>query len=276
MKGALAGMNLKDVNKVEKKEKLRRFLKGIICVPKCVSCGEVLSLERLEDGGNILCDKCRSRWEKEKLRRCDICMRDHSECTCPTEILASSGCGVLVSLVPYESGSSGVVAKTIFRIKNEYDSELTDFLAKELCYRIFSMAYDIGFDNIVVTYAPRTAKAWREKGHDQSEMLAKRLSVHLGTKFFKMIRRSRGFAGEHKQKKLGKDERIRNANSSFAPAKDIGYAEGKCVILVDDVVTTGSSLASCVTILRDAGALSVMCVTVAKTAQKSDKPKIYK
>lgn len=269
-------MNLKDVNKIEKKEKLCRFLKGIICVPKCVSCGEVLSLERLEDGGNIFCDKCRSRWEKEKLRRCDICLRDHSECTCPTEILASSGCGVLISLVPYESGGSGVVAKAIFRIKNEYDSELTDFLAKELCYRIFSMAYDIGFDNIVVTYAPRTDKARREKGHDQSEVLAKRLAVHLGTRSFKMIRRSRGLSGRRKQKKLGKDERVKNAKSSFVPTKDIGYAEGKCVILVDDVVTTGSSLGACTRILRDAGALSVMCVTVAKTVQKSDKPKTYK
>lgn len=269
-------MKLKDVHRVERREKVLRFLKGVICVPKCVSCGEVLSLERLEDGGNVLCDRCRSLWEKEKIKKCAICLRDYSECTCPTEILAESGCGVLVSLTPYESGGSGVVGKVIFRIKNEYDSELTDFLAKELCYRIFPMAYDIGFDNIVVTYAPRTNKARRENGHDQSEILAKRLAAHLGTKSFKMIRRSRGLAGGRKQKKLGKNERIRNVRGSFVPTKDIGYADGRCVILVDDVVTTGSSLGACTRILRDHGALSVMCVTVARTVQKSDKPKIYK
>lgn len=267
---------MKDINKSEKREKTLRFLKALLCVPKCVSCGEVLDVGRLDDGGYVLCDKCRSRWEKERIKRCPICMRDYSECTCPTEILASSGCGVLVSLAPYESGGTGVVNRVIFRIKNEYDSELTDFLARQLCYRIFSLVYELGFDNVVVTYAPRTVKAKRENGHDQSELLAKRLALHLGAKYSKMICRSRVLAGERKQKKLGKDERVENASASFKPTSRIGDARGKCVILVDDVVTTGSTLGACTKLLKEAGALSVMCITVARTAPKEDKPRIYK
>lgn len=268
--------NIRDVNKSEKRERSLRFLKALICVPKCVSCGEVLDIGRLDDGGYVLCDKCRVYWEKERIKRCPLCLRDYSECTCPTEILASSGCGVLISLAPYESGGTGVVNKAIFRIKNEYDSELTDFLAKQLCYRIFSLVYEIGIDNIIVTYAPRTNKAKRKNGHDQSELLAKRLAVHLGAKYSKLICRSRGIASSREQKELDKNERAQNASASFKPTSRIEDVRGKCVILVDDVATTGATLGACTKLLKDSGALSVMCITVARTVPKTEKLRIYK
>lgn len=262
---------MKDISKLEKRERTWRFLKGLIFVPKCVGCGEVLSPDRLDDGENIFCDRCRSSWEREKLKICPLCQRSYAECTCPTEILAQAGCGVLVTLSSYKSGETGIVQKAVFRIKNEYDRELTDFLAKEMCYRIFSMVYELGAENIVVTYAPRTNKARRQKGHDQSEKLARRVAVHLGAEYARLIKRQGASFGSKKQKTLNKSQRLLNAHEAFAPTDEIDKVKGKCVILIDDIVTTGSSLGACTEILRGADALSVMCVTVARTVQQKGK-----
>ena len=40
--------------------------------------------------------------------------------------------------------------------------------------------------------------------------------------------------------------------------------EGKRVLLIDDVITTGSTLAACAAVLRQAGAADVVCVTAAR------------
>ena len=69
------------------------------------------------------------------------------------------------------------------------------------------------------------------------------------------------------QKQLNAAEREKNAAHSFelASAADVS---GKTVLLVDDVCTTGSSLAACVAWLKDAGAARVICAVVAKTEHK--------
>jgi predicted amidophosphoribosyltransferase len=43
-----------------------------------------------------------------------------------------------------------------------------------------------------------------------------------------------------------------------------GRLDGRWLVLVDDVVTTGSTLSSCATALLEAGALAVSAVTVAR------------
>jgi predicted amidophosphoribosyltransferase len=47
----------------------------------------------------------------------------------------------------------------------------------------------------------------------------------------------------------------------------VGEIEGKRILLVDDICTTGSTLAECVRVLEDAGAASVVCAVVAFTRQ---------
>ncbi len=260
-----------DIDRLVTLEKIRKFIVGLVCVPKCVGCGELISVEKLGHGEHVLCEKCRRTWEKAKMHTCTSCMRSYTECTCPPEILIGAGCGTLVSLVPYKAdeGRTGVVNRVIYRIKNEYDSELTDFLAKELSFRIFSLTYEIGLENILITYSPRSSSAIRRYGHDQSEKLAKRLAHQLGCKCVRLVSRVGG-RKSHAQKELNTAERVKNAYDSFEPAKKVSEAYGKCVIVVDDIATTGASLAAATRILKDAGAMSVLCVTVAKTVKKDN------
>lgn len=261
----------------DRKDKIKRFLKGILCVPKCVSCGEHLPIDRLDDGENVLCDKCRAAWEKSKRTVCPKCGKNLSECVCTTDALAESCCSVLMSLVPYNHESAmcrHVVQSVLFRIKDYNDSELSSFLAKELCFRILGLAYEIGSENIFVTFAPRSAKAKASAGHDQSEILAKKLSKYLGAKFCHAIKRKNVFSGRTPQKMLSESERLANAQRSYAPTREIDKIKGRCIILVDDIATTGATLAACTGILKSAGAGSVICLTVAKSVFEAEQDEV--
>ena len=66
------------------------------------------------------------------------------------------------------------------------------------------------------------------------------------------------------QKQLTAAERERNAAKSFEIDQGACVA-GKTVVLVDDICTTGSSLAGCTTLLLEAGAKRVFCAVIAKT-----------
>ena len=77
-------------------------------------------------------------------------------------------------------------------------------------------------------------------------------------------------AGRH-QAGLSLDERLENAAGAFR-AQEPELVEGKRVLLVDDVITTGATAAACAQALLDAGAHSVFAVAMAVTENEMDAP----
>ena len=208
-------------------EKAVRMLKGIIFVPKCSGCGVALPLSRTDEAGGLFCDRCLSRFEKAKLKRCPECNQASTECSCSPRIMREMGFGVMISLVPYseDEPTLEVVRRVLFRIKNTNDRALIDYLAKQLCYRIFPLVYELGGENVIVTFAPRSRGAVNEIGHDQAALLSKRLAHHLGVRWSRLISRTR-MSGV-KQKDLGAEERLKNAKASFVPSGKVSDVKGK-------------------------------------------------
>jgi predicted amidophosphoribosyltransferase len=69
--------------------------------------------------------------------------------------------------------------------------------------------------------------------------------------------------GKKEQKTLTKLERMQNALQSFIPLDGINV-EGKKFILIDDVITSGSTINACASLLKRMGAKSVVAVCFAK------------
>lgn len=114
----------------------------------------------------------------------------------------------------------------------------------------------------VVTWVPTTAKRRRERGYDQARLLARQVARTLGLPCRALLHRAPGVA----QSMSSLVERRQGPGLSYrrsATASDPGI-----VLVVDDVLTTGASLAAAAVVLRRAGARGVSGVTAAVTPLK--------
>ena len=113
----------------------------------------------------------------------------------------------------------------------------------------------------LICWAPLSRERFRERGFNQAELMAREmgrlLSIPAGPALEK-VRDTRP------QSELEEESARRaNARGAYAllPGADL---TGKRVVLVDDVVTSGSTLSECAALLRRAGAERVFCLTLAK------------
>lgn len=108
----------------------------------------------------------------------------------------------------------------------------------------------------VVTWAPTSSVRRRQRGFDQSQLLARQLAAVYGKRAIATLRRHRGApqTGRNRQERLG--------GVAFSARRRI---EGR-VLLCDDVVTTGATMAAAARTLLDAGAEIVIGAAVARTA----------
>jgi ComF family protein len=97
----------------------------------------------------------------------------------------------------------------------------------------------------------------RERGFDQARDLAR----HLGTPVVHGLRRTRKTAT---QAGLPAARRHGNVRGAFALTAAGARLEGRCVVLVDDVSTTGATLEACARVLADGGAREVRALTAAR------------
>ena len=111
----------------------------------------------------------------------------------------------------------------------------------------------------VVTWAPTTEARRRERGFDHGELLAKQVAVSIGRPAERLLRRYPGAP----QTGLAPAQRRANSPAFTAVASVAG-----CVVLVDDVVTTGTTIGSAARVLREAGATPVIGLIAALTPLK--------
>lgn len=234
-------------------------LKTLLFPPKCASCGRLLDFEGV-GRYDALCRDCLSSFRDEQKEICLFCGQRVSACTCVPELLQKAGCERLLKTVYYRHGRNDYVQnRMIFRIKNKRDLRTTRFFAKELAegIRMREKSGDFSLQNAVVTYIPRRRSAVLEKGTDQARSLAAAIAGELHLQAACCLARLR--AGQKEQKTLSPKERLRNARASFA-VRRVDLIQNRTVLLVDDIVTTGASMASGAQKLLRAGAGCVICL----------------
>ena len=109
---------------------------------------------------------------------------------------------------------------------------------------------------------PMHGRRLRQRGYNQSYLLARELSKHVGIPLAQdLLARARDTAPQVSL--ANREERARNARGSF---QCVGQAGGEAVLLVDDVATTGSTLSACAQALKEKGAASVWGLVLAREA----------
>lgn len=110
---------------------------------------------------------------------------------------------------------------------------------------------------------PASPDRVRERGYDQAALLAGEAGRRLRLPVLNALERTRTTTAQFD---LDRAARASNLGGAFRVAARMPPAnvEGRWLVLVDDVATTGATLAACATTLLQAGALAVSAVTVAR------------
>lgn len=158
---------------------------------------------------------------------------------------APPGLDSCAALLTYAGAGRELVARLKYR--NARGS--VPFLAR-------GMAAIVPYDVDLVTWAPTTPARRRRRGFDQARLLARAVARQRGVPCRPLLRRRPGPA------QTGRDAVARHAGPGFAGVRG---AQGRRVLLVDDVVTTGATVAAASRALREAGATEVHAVAAART-----------
>ncbi len=159
----------------------------------------------------------------------------------------------------------GSLARAIVLLKFERIEPLGEWFASRL-EEVFRGNSDcLGAD--VVVPVPLHAQRLKERGFNQVELFARPLAKRLGLPFRPiLLMRTRP---RPEKQLLNYEERWEAVRGAFA-MKEEGRVDNLRVLLLDDVMTTGATLDACAKALREAGASSVLGLTVARAIRPAN------
>ncbi len=186
---------------------------------------------------------------------CESCTSpDHGE-SCARD-LPEPGNVPCFSPFRYEGEIREAILRFKFRGRRDYASWFGGEIAKELLRRDVSRG-------AVLTPVPISAGRMRERGYNQSLLLARAAARVLEIPCVELLEK---VSENQTQHLLSLEERRKNVRHVYRVKN--GKAMQKEIILLDDIVTTGYTLAECAATLREAGLHVRCCAALASAADR--------
>ena len=181
---------------------------------------------------------------------CDRCgvPATYSRCRCPS---TPANLEQVRSIGPFDGWLRGAVVH--FKYHGEWAR------AKHLSEPLATTIADLQRVDALIP-VPLHPTRLRQRGFNQSLLLAQQAGGLLGVEVKEALIRTRRTDA---QVNLGAEQRIANVAGAFAVQPHVPVA-GLSVVLIDDVVTTGSTLSACADALVRAGAISVKATSLAR------------
>lgn len=224
-------------------------LVNLIAPPSCIGCGEP------EFSGAALCSECTQRLHMLRGPACTRCAYPSAVKTigCRHCEGFDRGQDSVTATVAYEGDARAVVAAFKSRRSFEVAKFMADLIARSLPDRL---------DVDAVVPVPESAKRKHRYGFNQADLLAAALGREMDIPLRRILRRERS----GRQVGLAREARFDNVRDAFST--QCGENLPKKVLLVDDVITTCATVASCAAVLKGSGVKKVHCAAFARTLNR--------
>ena len=156
---------------------------------------------------------------------------------------------------------TGMVRKSVLRYKFRGAAVYAEAYGKILASCIREHI-DVEYD--IITWVPLSRKRKRERGYDQAFLLAGATAAELEREVEQTLVKQKHIRPQSELS--GKDERVENISGAYE-VTDPELLKDKCILIIDDIVTTGSTLEECAKELIKSGAKKVICAALARGSQ---------
>lgn len=161
-----------------------------------------------------------------------------------------------------------VIKKSVWLLKYKNKKGLARIFAQAMYGRMLEELADLAllenFREPLIMPIPLSRKRLKERGFNQAELICQELIKIDANKNFKLEKNIlfRIKDGVHQARIENRKDRLKNIIGSFDTVNE-EKIKGKNIILIDDVTTTGGTLAEARKVLKNAGAKKVIAFTIA-------------
>ncbi|MBT6691140.1 ComF family protein [Candidatus Parcubacteria bacterium] len=153
-----------------------------------------------------------------------------------------------------------LVQKIVKQFKYSYLENLSTILVNILEKQARHLALG---RNTIITNVPLHPRKQKQRGFDQTEILAKQLARQLNLSYSPLLKRTKA---TKTQAQLSKIDRQKNVSGVFKALHTASANSGRGteILLIDDITTTGSTLNQAAKALKDADYQKITCLVLAK------------
>lgn len=227
--------------------KVLDFLFSAILPKRCINCAKF---------DTWLCDCCHTTLPVLTDQHCPICKKVTTPLgevclNCNNSNICIDGVFIVSSF------DSTLLKNLIHHFKYKFIRELSEPLGLLIAQGLMNSHFPSP-DLIIPVPLHKRRLRWR--GFNQSKLLAKSIELTISTDTTSLIRKKYTTSQVKVKSRKKRVSNIKNAFCVVAPHK----IKGKSILLIDDVITTGSTIEECAKVLKNAGAKKVNALVLAR------------
>lgn len=162
---------------------------------------------------------------------------------------------IVLSFTRYSYTSSSAIYRLKFRNQPKLAATLAQMMAERFCSQLSKLSIDLICD------VPMSPQKQRQRGYNQAQLLAQQVAKQTNIPYAPLLEKIKTTPEQHT---LGAEQRKHNLKDAYRVVSP-QQVLGKRILIIDDVITTGSTMNECAHTLRDAGAEWVGALSFAHT-----------
>lgn len=221
---------------------LWQFIIDLVFPKNCLSCNQE---------GSYLCNECLNKISLNNKTSCVFCQKDSELNRICEECVNKTALKAVFVVADY---NNEILQDLLHNLKYNYIQEISNILIKLINKYIekFNILnkFQLKTKTSIIVPVPLHKKKYLARGYNQADLIAEKFCLINDFTKHQFIKRIKNTPS---QVNLNRQERLNNLSGAFVYNNDKNIDKNKKIIIIDDVLTTGSTLNECANVLASQG-----------------------